>query len=249
VSPARKNLITSSTAPFGPRVSPSNGGQQQLPCIGRRASRLDLRARSTGGKDSFLSFLGLGESEATAEVTQNGTNAPAEGDPRWEEAGILDDQEILLIETVDSEGNAASIVYRTGGPVDATALECLCQKVGWPQRPIDKVEAALRNSFLVASLYLVTRKAEGVQEELIGLSRCTSDHAFNATIWDVLVDPEYQGQGLGKAMVAQVVRSLLRRDIGNISLFADAKVVDFYTSLGFVSEPEGIKGMFWYPRF
>jgi ribosomal protein S18 acetylase RimI-like enzyme len=66
------------------------------------------------------------------------------------------------------------------------------------------VEQALRNSFLVASLHLVTRKAEGVEESLIGLSRCTSDHAFNATIWDVLVDPEYQGQGLGKAMVEQV---------------------------------------------
>jgi hypothetical protein len=70
-----------------------------------------------------------------------------------------------------------------------------------------------------------------------------------------------------------VVRSLLRRDIGNITLFADAnvrpaslhtypsfpplslglivvavtatQVVDFYSSLGFVSDPEGIKGMFW----
>lgn len=32
------------------------------------------------------------------------------------------------------------------------------------------------------------------EESLIGLARATSDHAFNATIWDVLVDPEYQGQ-------------------------------------------------------
>lgn len=39
-----------------------------------------------------------------------------------------------------------------------------------------------------------------------GLARATSDHAFNATIWDVLVDPEYQGQGLGKALVEQMVR-------------------------------------------
>lgn len=27
---------------------------------------------------------------------------------------------------------------------------------------------------------------------LIGMARATSDHAFNATIWDVLVDPSYQ---------------------------------------------------------
>lgn len=31
-----------------------------------------------------------------------------------------------------------------------------------------------------------------------------------------------QGQGLGKALVEQMIRALLRRDIGNITLFADA---------------------------
>lgn len=31
-----------------------------------------------------------------------------------------------------------------------------------------------------------------------------------------------QGQGLGKALVEHMVRTLLRRDIGNITLFADA---------------------------
>jgi ribosomal protein S18 acetylase RimI-like enzyme len=58
-----------------------------------------------------------------------------------------------------------------------------------------------------------------------------------------------QGQGLGKALVEQMVRTLLRRDIGNITLFADAQVVDFYRGLGFEADPEGIKGMFWYPRY
>ncbi|GIL48864.1 hypothetical protein Vafri_5293 [Volvox africanus] len=88
-----------------------------------------------------------------------------------------------------------------------------------------------------------------VSEQLIGLARATSDHAFNATIWDVLVDPEFQGQGLGKALVEQMVRSLLRRDISNITLFADSKVLDFYRQMGFEADPEGIKGMFWYPKF
>jgi hypothetical protein len=78
-------------------------------------------------------------------------------------------------------------------------------------------------------------------EHLIGLARVTSDHAFNATIWDVLVDPEFQGQGLGKALVEQMVRCLLRRDITNITLFADSKVVEFYRALGFEADPDGIK--------
>ncbi|KAK9866467.1 hypothetical protein WJX84_011004 [Apatococcus fuscideae] len=125
--------------------------------------------------------------------------------------------------------------------------------VGWPERPAAKVEAALRNSFLVATLMLrISGPGQGApdqaDERLIGLARATSDHAFNATIWDVLVDPEYQGQGLGKTLVEKIVRSLLRQDITNITLFADARVVDFYQNLGFAADPEGIKGMFWYPR-
>ncbi|MCD7447080.1 hypothetical protein HAX54_023109 [Datura stramonium] len=68
-------------------------------------------------------------------------------------------------------------------------------KVGWPRRPLSKLAAALKNSYIVATLH--SRKfslgEEGNGEKkLIGMARATSDHAFNATIWDVLVDPSYQ---------------------------------------------------------
>ena len=39
-----------------------------------------------------------------------------------------------------------------------------------------------------------------------------------------------QGQGLGKALVEQMVRTLLQRDITNITLFADANGVCFRCS-------------------
>lgn len=125
-------------------------------------------------------------------------------------------------------------------------------QVGWSARSTQKVQLALRNSYMVATLHLQISNSSSngnsngsstssQQEKLIGLARATSDHAFNATIWDVLVDPDFQGQGLGKALVEHMVRSLLRRDITNITLFADSKVVDFYKQLGFESDPEGIK--------
>lgn len=169
------------------------------------------------------------------------------------------EEEVVLVEKEREDGSVARIAYSSGGAeVDVYELELLCEKVGWPRRPAHKVAAALKNSFMVASLHLYiydkAAVAEGFKSKpqkrvLIGLARATSDHAFNATIWDVLVDPEYQGQGLGKALVEQMVRSLLRRDIGNITLFADANVVQFYKQLGFEADPEGIKGMFFYPRF
>ena len=67
-------------------------------------------------------------------------------------------------------------------------------QVGWPSRPLSKVQTALANSFLTSGLYLRQNPSENSEEtdQLIGLARATSDHVFNATIWDVLVDPTYQ---------------------------------------------------------
>ena len=87
----------------------------------------------------------------------------------------------------------------------------------------------------------------GSQRRLVGFARATSDHAFNATLWDVVVHPDYQGKGMGKALMKYIIKKLRSEDISNITLFADPQVVDFYRNLGFMSDPEGIKGMFWYP--
>lgn len=161
-------------------------------------------------------------------------------------------QEIILLESTQSDGTLEQIMFSSAGDVDACDVQALCDKVGWPRRPLTKIAASLKNSYLVATLHSILRapgSEENDEKKLIGMARATSDHAFNATIWDVLVDPSYQGRGLGKALVEQLIRTLLQRDIGNITLFADNKVVDFYKNLGFEADPEGIKGMFWYPRY
>jgi ribosomal protein S18 acetylase RimI-like enzyme len=164
-------------------------------------------------------------------------------------------EEVVIADVPRDDGTRAMIVFLTNGHVKAKDLEALCVKVDWPARPLHKVEAALQNSYLVCSLVLRicrprkdgSEAVDIITQDLIGLARATSDHAFNATIWDVLIDPEYQGQGLGKALVEQMIRTLLRRDISNITLFADQKVVDFYKGLGFEADPNNIKGMFWVP--
>lgn len=135
------------------------------------------------------------------------------------------------------------IVFSTDRDIDLYELEELCDRVGWARRPLRKVKKAIHHSFLVVSMWEVKAK----KRRLIGFSRATSDHAFNATIWDVVVDPRYQNQGLGKAMMQYTIQKLRSADISNITLFADPQVVDFYHRLGFLVDPEGIKGMFWYP--
>ncbi|XP_050382658.1 histone acetyltransferase TAP1 [Argentina anserina] len=183
-------------------------------------------------------------SNNTTQVVEPPPTVPEEEEPLPEE--------LVLIEKTEPDGTVEEIIFSSSGDVDVYDLQALCDKVGWPRRPLSKLAAALKNSYMVATLHSV-RKATGSdgndQKKLIGLARATSDHAFNATIWDVLVDPSYQGQGLGKALVEKIIRALLQREIGNISLFADSQVIDFYQNLGFEADPEGIKGMFWYPKF
>ena len=64
------------------------------------------------------------------------------------------------------------------------------------------------------------------------------------TMWDVVVDTEFQGQGLGKALVEQMIRTLLARDIGNITLFADNKVVPFIRIWGLSPTRRASRGCF-----
>ncbi|NMG11078.1 GNAT family N-acetyltransferase [Brasilonema sp. UFV-L1] len=158
--------------------------------------------------------------------------------------------------TAETVGNSAShgvgevhqqetrIVFSTERDIDLYELEELCDSVGWSRRPLRKVKKAIEHSFLVASMWQV----RGNKRRLIGFARATSDHAFNATIWDVVVHPDFQGKGLGKALMKYVLKKLRSEEISNVTLFADPHVVDFYRSLGFMSDPEGIKGMFWYPH-
>ncbi len=143
----------------------------------------------------------------------------------------------------DRTGSVTRIFFSTDRDIDLYELEELCDAVGWSRRPLRKVKKAIQHSFLVVSMWEV----RGTQRRLVGFSRATSDHAFNATIWDVVVHPDFQGKGLGKALMKQMIKKLRSEDISNITLFADPHVVDFYRSMGFMSDPEGIKGMFWYP--
>ncbi|WP_017294698.1 GNAT family N-acetyltransferase [Geminocystis herdmanii] len=137
----------------------------------------------------------------------------------------------------------SKIYFSTSQEIDLYELEELCDSVGWARRPVRKVRKALENSYLVASAWEI----RGARTVLIGFARATSDQSFNATIWDVVIHPRFQNKGLGKTFMKYMIKKLRSDDISNVTLFADPQVVEFYRRLGFVLDPEGIKGMFWYP--
>ena len=125
---------------------------------------------------------------------------------------------------------------------DLIELDQLLQTVGWSRRPIRRVKRALEFSILVVGLWRHDEKFP----RLVGFARCTGDGVIEATIWDVAVNPVYQGLGLGKELMNYILKELKKIGISKVTLFADAEVVSFYKKQGWVLEPKGSKCAFWY---
>ena len=87
---------------------------------------------------------------------------------------------------------------------------------------------------------------DGKFPRLVGFARCTGDGILEATIWDVAVNPVYQGLGLGKELMKYILKELKQIGISKVTLFADAEVVEFYKRQGWNLEPKGSKCAFWY---
>lgn len=155
----------------------------------------------------------------------------------------LNKKEILLIKNLYNKGSIVDIYLSISNNINLYELEQLCDSVGWVRRPIKKIKIALENSFLIACIFSYHKS----KKTLIGFARATSDQSFNATIWDVVIHPEFQGKGLGKILMNQIIQQLRYYDISTITLFADPQVIKFYNHLGFIMDPDGVKGMFWYP--
>lgn len=67
-------------------------------------------------------------------------------------------------------------------------------------------------------------------DQLIGFGRILSDGYRQAAIYDIAVNPTYQGQGIGKEIVKQLVDAA---PTCNFILYASPGKEGFYESLGF----------------
>tara|TARA_B100000700_G_C14997661_1_gene834700 strand:- start:1390 stop:1899 length:510 start_codon:yes stop_codon:yes gene_type:complete len=133
-------------------------------------------------------------------------------------------------------------IFSQSRKLDLVELEQLLQSVGWSRRPIRKVKRALDNSLLTVGLW----KHDERFPKLVGFARCTGDGVLEATVWDVAINPIYQGSGLGKQMMKYVLNSLRSMEVFKVTLFADPGVVSFYKNQGWTLEPRGNKCAFWY---
>ncbi|MEA5512968.1 GNAT family N-acetyltransferase [Nodularia sp. UHCC 0506] len=93
-------------------------------------------------------------------------------------------------------------------------------------RNIDDLGIAIANSDPVISIW--------DKERLIGFARATSDGIYRATIWDVVIHPEYRGTGLGRKLVETILSHPRVRGVERVYLMTTYQQ-EFYEKIGFQS--------------
>ena len=80
-------------------------------------------------------------------------------------------------------------------------------------------------------------------EHLVGFGRIVTDQVLHAMIYDLIVDPGYQRQGLGSQILDRLVGKCLDANIRDIQLFCARGKQAFYEKHGFVIRPTDAPGM------
>ena len=126
------------------------------------------------------------------------------------------------------EGGQVTVNYRIVDGSDKMKTEDIARLLKmtyWAdKRPAETIEKSIRNS----SCYGIY--ADGT-DRLTGFARVISDYATSYYLCDVIIDPDYQHQGLGTALVSYVVSRPEYSKLRGFLITRDAH--DLYSKFGF----------------
>jgi GNAT superfamily N-acetyltransferase len=80
-------------------------------------------------------------------------------------------------------------------------------------------------------------------DRLVGMGHTISDGVIHALVVDVIVDPEWQGRGIGREIMRRLIARCDEAGIESIQLFAATGKSPFYEKLGFTARPADAPGM------
>jgi GNAT superfamily N-acetyltransferase len=119
----------------------------------------------------------------------------------------------------------------------------LFQSTGWNREyrlsPAEVMQG-LRNSWYAVAAY------EGAV--LVGFGRLVSDEVLYAMIYDLIVLPDHQRQGIGTRILDLLLQRCRRAKIRDIQLFCARGKRSFYEKRGFVARPDDAPGMQYRPE-
>ncbi|MDX9714996.1 MAG: GNAT family N-acetyltransferase [Dissulfurispiraceae bacterium] len=106
--------------------------------------------------------------------------------------------------------------------VDWTRVSEILSSVGMSSHPPEKHKKAFEASYCVVFLYH--------KDKLVGFGRAISDGSHQAAVYECAVVAEYQGHGLGRTIIQEI---LSRLPECNVILYASPGKEGFYEKLGF----------------
>jgi len=110
--------------------------------------------------------------------------------------------------------------------IELSQLQDLFQRAAFwaTDRRSEELAIAIRHSNPVISAW------DG--DRLVGFARATSDGIYRATIWDVVIHPDYQGAGLGRKLVETVLSHPHMSRVERVYLMTTHQQ-SFYEKIGF----------------
>ena len=128
----------------------------------------------------------------------------------------------------------SAVTYSHNEPPDPSQLLELFHQAPWAKdRSLGDAKEMLRHTDLTLSAWDGNR--------LIGFGRVLTDFIYRATIWDVIVDRAYQGQGVGTEIVQRILNHPRLERVEHFWLCT--RRPGFYEKLGFSSKEQ--TGMVW----
>lgn len=127
------------------------------------------------------------------------------------------------------------VPVRDASDVPLEGLLELYRTAWWTlDRGPDDVRVMLRHSDLVFGY------RERESGRLVAFARVLTDRVYRAIVFDVVVAPEFQGRGLGSAVMEQVLGHRDLAGVRNFELYCLPELIPFYERWGFSSDVGGV---------
>ncbi len=124
------------------------------------------------------------------------------------------------------------IEIREGYPVEPEDLQALFEHAPWARgRTVKEIRIMLENTDYHFSAW------DG--QRLVGFARVLTDRIYRATLWDVVVHPDYQKRGVGEELMNRVLSHPVLSRVDKFWLNTRDKS-RFYEKFGFVRSDQGM---------
>jgi predicted GNAT family N-acyltransferase len=107
-------------------------------------------------------------------------------------------------------------------------LHQLYQNEWWTKgRTLPDVKTMLQNTDFIFAL------CEESSNQLIAFARVLTDKVYKALILDVIVDPEYRAEGLGREIMKMILEHPELKRVKHFELYCLPELISFYKKWGF----------------